>query len=87
VSSQHAQAHHEPVYAYAVEALTTRFDGVLSSDQVLAAVEQARGEIEPGATVHDFLELLVERRARDLLTALARTTALELTLVPGFSQR
>lgn len=81
MSSQHVEVHHEPAYAYAVEALTTRFDGVLSADQVLAAVEQARGEIEPGATVHDFLELLVERRARDILTSRTLTTTPELRLV------
>jgi hypothetical protein len=72
VSSQHAEAHHEPGYKYAVAALTRRFEGVFSGDEVLAAVEQARGEIEPDAKVHDFLELLVERRARDILTALAQ---------------
>ncbi len=53
----------------ALEALVTRFDGDLPPDDVLAAVQQAREEIEPGATVHDFLELLVERRARDILAA------------------
>ncbi|MGB7819284.1 MAG: hypothetical protein WBL35_11220 [Ornithinibacter sp.] len=67
--SHHAQAQHEPQYRFAVEALTVRFEGMCSGDEVLAAVEQARQEIEPGATVHDFLELLVERRARAILSA------------------
>lgn len=81
MSTHHAQAHHEPAYPYAIEALTKRFDGVLSADEVLAAVETARGEIEPGATVHDFLELLVERRARDILTARSRKATGKLKLV------
>lgn len=68
----HAQAHHEPAYAFAVDALAKRFEGVHPADAVLAAVEEARAEIEPDSTVHDFLELLVERRAREILTARSR---------------
>jgi hypothetical protein len=68
-------AHHDPAYSYAVDALTARFEGVHPADAVLAAVERAREEIEPGATVKDFLELLVERRAREILTDRPRANA------------
>lgn len=81
VSTPHAAAHHEPEYTSAVEALSRRFEGLVTRDDVVAAVEQAREEIEPGATVHDFLELLVERRARDLLTARSRSATGRLKLV------
>lgn len=74
MSTHHVEANHEPTYPFAVEALTKRFEGALSGDDILSAVEQARGEIEPGATVHDFLGLLIERRARDILTVRSRKT-------------
>jgi hypothetical protein len=66
---QHEPAHHEPEYHLVVDGLASRFEGVLTRDDVAAAVDAARGEIEPAARVHDFLELLVERRALELLRA------------------
>ena len=71
MSAPHAQSHHEPAYDYAVDALAQRFAGTFGREEVEAAVEQARAELEPGSTVTDFLELLVERRARESLGARA----------------
>ncbi len=73
MAAPHAERHHEPRYAFAVETLATRFEGVFTREQVEAAVDEARAQLEPQSTVHDFLELLVERRARESL--LARSTA------------
>ncbi len=64
-----APGHHEPQYAYAVATLTQRFAGVFTGAEVESAVREARAELEPQSTVHDFLELLVERRAKEALLA------------------
>jgi len=64
---QHEPVHHEPEYHLVVDGLAARFEGVLTRDDVAAAVDAARREIEPRSRVHDFLELLVERRALDML--------------------
>ncbi|MGB7819030.1 MAG: hypothetical protein WBL35_09905 [Ornithinibacter sp.] len=69
----HEPKHHEPDYVRAVDDLTERFAGRISRDDVQAAIDEARSQIEPQSTVHDFLELLVERRAREIL--LARSTS------------
>lgn len=66
-----AGSHHEPDYTVVIGNLTDRFRGVLSPDDVLAAVEEARAQVEPESRVHDFLELLVERRALELLRSRA----------------
>jgi len=63
----HEPAHHEPEYHIVVDGLVARFEGVLTRDDVQTAVDTARREIEPGSRVHDFLELLVERRALEIL--------------------
>jgi hypothetical protein len=65
--------HHEPDYAVATDSLAARFEGVFTREEVSAAVADARAQLEPGSRIHDFLELLVERRARDLLQS--RVTA------------
>ena len=64
---QHEPPHHEPEYHLVVDGLAARFEGVITREDVVAAVEAARREIEPHARVHDFLELLVERRALEML--------------------
>ena len=56
-------------YAHAVDRLVTRFEGRFSREEVEAAVREARGELEPQSTISDFLGVLVERRARELLEA------------------
>jgi protein-tyrosine-phosphatase len=56
-------------YAEIVERLSYRFDGVFSRDQVTAAVATGRAELEPRATVTDYLPLLVERLAKERLLA------------------
>lgn len=68
---EHRQPHHEPEYHLVVDGLAARFEGVLTREDVQAAVDAARREIEPGSRVHDFLELLVERRALETLRAQA----------------
>jgi hypothetical protein len=71
VTTTRAERHHEPDYTMAVDSLAARFDGVFTRDEVVAAVEQARREVEPSSRIHDFLELLVERRALEALRARA----------------
>ncbi len=68
-ASAHHQSHHEPTYDFAVDSLLQRFGADFTREEVRAAVDEARAELEPGSTVRDFLELLVERRARDALCA------------------
>jgi hypothetical protein len=75
VSVSERSTHHEPDYDLAVDSLVTRLGGAVTRDEAQAAVDDARREIEPGSTVHDFLELLVERRAFERLRAGARTGA------------
>lgn len=66
----HHQAHHDvPDYTAVVDSLEKRFAGVFTREEVEAAVEDARRQLEPQSTVPDFLELLVERRAKELLAA------------------
>jgi hypothetical protein len=67
VTTTRASRHHEPDYALAVDHLMMRFQGEFSPDEVRAAVEDARDEVEPQSRIPDFLELLVERRAYDAL--------------------
>lgn len=67
MTTTRAERHHEPDYALAVDHLMIKFQGVFSPDEVRAAVEDARSEVEAQSRIHDFLELLVERRARDAL--------------------
>jgi hypothetical protein len=57
-----------PDYTAVVDSLEKRFAGAFSRAEVEAAVEEARQQLEPQSTVRDFLELLVERRARELLS-------------------
>ena len=64
--------HHEPDYSSAEDSLVARFAGVFTREEVRAAIDAARAEIEPGSRIRDFLELLVERRALDTLRARAR---------------
>ncbi len=75
MTTPHAERHHEPDYARAVDDLTERFAGGVSREDVQAAIDEARSQIEPQSTVHDFLELLVERRAREMLLARSRAGA------------
>jgi hypothetical protein len=72
VTATHAGGHHEPDYSAAIENLTARFGGIFTPDEVRTAVEEARARVEPESRVHDFLELLVERRALESLRARAR---------------
>ena len=68
---EHPQPHHEPEYRLVIDGLAARFEGVLTRQDVEAAVDAARRDLEPGSRVHDFLELLVERRALETLRAQA----------------
>jgi hypothetical protein len=56
-----------PDYTHVIDSLMTRFDGAFTKEQVQARVDDARGELEPQSRIPDFLGVLVERRARDLL--------------------
>lgn len=61
--------HHEPDLDAVADGLGARFGDVHSRDEILAAVRQAADEIAAQAKVPDFLELLIERRAREVLQA------------------
>ncbi len=71
MSTTRAERHHEPDYAASIDSLTARFDGVFTRDEVASTVDEIRRELEPTSRVHDFLELLVERRALETLRARA----------------
>ncbi len=75
MAAPHAENHHEPQYVFAVDTLVQRFEGDFTREEVEAAVAEARARLEPQSTVHDFLELLVERRARETLLARAAAAA------------
>jgi protein-tyrosine-phosphatase len=59
-------------YARVIEDLTYRFDGVFSPESIAQAVLDARNDLEPTATVTEYLPVLVERFARDQLQAAAQ---------------
>lgn len=71
MSAQPHEYHHAPDYSSAEDSLVSRFEGVFTREEVRAAIDAARAEIEPGSRIRDFLELLVERRASDTLRARA----------------
>ena len=73
MSAQPHEYHHEPDYSSAEDSLVVRFEGVFTRDDVRAAIDSARAEIEPGSRIRDFLELLVERLATDILRARERS--------------
>ena len=71
MSAQPHEYHHAPDYSSAEDSLASRFEGIFTREDVRAAIESARAEIEPGSRIRDFLELLVERRAAETLRARA----------------
>ena len=73
----------DPAPFHAVEEdLAYAFDGVFSAEEVRAAVTEARGALEPLATVTTFLPILVRRYATELLTARAQADGRRTTGVP-----
>lgn len=66
--------HHQPDLEAVSAALEARFGDGRSRDEVEVAVRRAADEILEQAKVQDFLELLIERRARELLQG-QRTTS------------
>jgi protein-tyrosine-phosphatase len=59
-------------YTRVIEDLTYRFDGVFSPESIAQAVLDARNDLEPTATVTEYLPVLVERFAREQLQAAAQ---------------
>ncbi|MGJ9421538.1 arsenate reductase ArsC [Aeromicrobium sp. CF3.5] len=55
-----------------IEELTYSFDGVFTRSEIEEAVANARRALEPQATVHTFLPVLVRRYAAELLSASAQ---------------
>ncbi|GAA4867672.1 low molecular weight phosphatase family protein [Serinicoccus chungangensis] len=62
-------------------ALVSRYDGTLSAEDVEAAVDQARGELERRASLDEFLTVFVQRRAEELLAERARERGIDLAHV------
>lgn len=63
---------HEAAYAHIIDELSYKYDGVFDPESIRAAVAQARAELEPSATVTEFLPLLVARFAKERLLAAAQ---------------
>lgn len=64
------------------DSLRDRYSDSVTLDQVQAAIAQARGEIEPRSRHPEFMSILIERRARDLLAADAKAHGEKLHVVP-----
>jgi len=59
-------------YGRIVEDLAYRFDGVFSPESITGAVLAARRDLEPTATITEYLPVLVERFATEQLQAAAQ---------------
>lgn len=60
-------------YEHIAAELRYKYEGIFTDESIAAAVEAARSELEPRATVTDFLPLLVGRLARERLLAAAQS--------------
>ena len=65
-----------------VEELTYSFDGVFTATEIHEAVTQAQQALEPQATVHTFLPVLIKRYAEELLSASAQADGRTAKTVP-----
>lgn len=59
-------------FARMADELAYRFEATFSRDEVVAIIERVRADLEPTSRHPEFLPVLVERAARDLLTSQAR---------------
>ena len=66
----------------AVEELTYSFDGVFTVEEITNAVTRAQQALEPQATVHKFLPVLIKRYAEELLSADAQADGRTVKTVP-----
>ena len=73
---------HTHAYAALVDDLAYAYDGVHDRSAIAAAVEAARAELEPRATVATYLPLLVARQARQELMAAAQAAGRVTKTVP-----
>lgn len=65
-----------------VEELTYSFDGVFTTEEITDAVARAQQALEPQATVHKFLPVLIKRYAEELLSADAQADGRTAKTVP-----
>ena len=69
-------------YAAIVQDLAYSYDGVFSRESVAAAVESARGVLEPVSTVKTYLPILVARQAKEQLMSAAQAEGRVAKAVP-----
>jgi protein-tyrosine-phosphatase len=62
----------DKTYTRVIEDLTYRFEGVFSPESITKAVLDARNDLEPTATITEYLPVLVERFAKEQLQAAAQ---------------
>ena len=72
MTTQHPRTVPEDAYDRVVDDLSYRYSDTFSRGEVQAAVDAARGRLEPVSTVPDFLPVLVERFAKEQLLAAAQ---------------
>jgi protein-tyrosine-phosphatase len=72
MTTQHPRTVPADAYHRVVDDLSYRYSDTFSRQEVQAAVDAARGRLEPVSTVPDFLPVLVERFAKDQLLAAAQ---------------
>jgi protein-tyrosine-phosphatase len=68
--------------ATAIDELSYSFDGVFRTDEIVDAVTRAQQALEPHATVHRFLPVLIKRYAEELLSAGAQADGRTAKTVP-----
>jgi protein-tyrosine-phosphatase len=68
--------------ASTVDELAYSFDGVFTTGEITDAVNRARQALEPQATVHKFLPVLIKRYAEELLSADAQADGRTAKTVP-----
>lgn len=71
------------LYARIARDLSYRFDGVYTFETVVRTVQAARAELDATSRIKDYVPVLVERVARDQLTAAARPDAWNRPTVPA----
>jgi protein-tyrosine-phosphatase len=72
MTTQHPRTIPDDAYDRVIDDLAYRYSDTFSRQEVQAAVDAARGRLEPVSTVPDFLPVLVERFAKEQLLAAAQ---------------
>lgn len=62
-------------------ALVGKYDGTLTSEEIRAAIDQARDELEQDASNSEFLTVFVQRRSEELLRERAKGRGIDLAHV------